>query len=63
MFRRGGFFIEVLYAEVRKNMESKLKGAAHNRIKSRVIIDSLIKANDINVPAALLEGKINLSRQ
>ena len=54
--------VEGLRAEVRKNMERELKGAVRNRIKSQVI-DGLVKANDIDVPAALIDGEIDVLRQ
>ncbi|MGK2960304.1 MAG: trigger factor [Candidatus Malihini olakiniferum] len=54
--------VEGLRAEVRKNMERELKSAMRNHIKSQVI-DSLVKANDIDVPAALINGEIDVLRQ
>ncbi|MGK2889592.1 MAG: trigger factor [Candidatus Malihini olakiniferum] len=54
--------VEGLRAEVRKNMERELKGAVRNRIKSQVI-DGLVKANDIDVPAALIDGEIEVLYQ
>lgn len=45
-----------LRTEVRKNMERELKGAVRNRIKSQAI-DGLVSANEIDVPAALIDGE------
>ena len=54
--------IEGLRAEVRKNMERELKGAVRNRIKSQAI-DGLVNANNIDVPAALIDGEIDVLRR
>lgn len=54
--------IEGLRAEVRKNMERELKGAVRNRIKSQAI-DGLVSANEIDVPAALIDGEIDVLRR
>ncbi len=54
--------LEGLRAEVRKNMERELKGAIRNRVKSQVI-DGLVKANEIDVPAALIDGEIDVLRR
>jgi trigger factor len=54
--------LDGLKAEVRKNMERELKGAVRNRIKSQVI-DGLVKANDIDVPAALIDGEVDVLRR
>lgn len=51
-----------LRTEVRKNMERELKGAVRNRIKSQVI-DGLVSANEIDVPAALIDGEIDVLRR
>ncbi len=51
-----------LRAEVRKNMERELKGAVRNRVKSQVI-DGLVQANEIDVPAALIDGEIDVLRR
>ncbi|MFP1452504.1 hypothetical protein ACLB1N_15925 [Escherichia coli] len=45
--------VEGLRAEVRKNVERELKSAIRNRVKSQAI-EGLVKANDIDVPAALM---------
>lgn len=54
--------IEGLRAEVRKNMERELKGAVRNRIKTQAI-DGLVNANDIDVPAALIDGEVDVLRR
>lgn len=54
--------IDGLRAEVRKNMERELKGAVRNRIKNQVI-DGLIKANEVDVPAALVDGEVDVLRR
>ncbi|KEY60554.1 trigger factor [Serratia sp. DD3] len=54
--------LEGLRAEVRKNMERELKGAVRNRIKSQAI-DGLVKANEIDVPAALIDGEVDVLRR
>ncbi|MDW8845902.1 trigger factor [Erwinia sp. MMLR14_017] len=51
-----------LRAEVRKNMERELKGAVRNRVKTQAI-DGLVSANDIDVPAALIDGEIDVLRR
>lgn len=51
-----------LRTEVRKNMERELKGAVRNRIKSQAI-DGLVDANNIDVPAALIDGEIDVLRR
>jgi trigger factor len=54
--------VEGLKAEVRKNMERELKQAVKNRIKEQAI-DGLVKENDIDVPAALIDQEIGTLRQ
>lgn len=51
-----------LRTEVRKNMERELKGAVRNRIKSQAL-DGLVSANEIDVPAALIDGEIDVLRR
>lgn len=51
-----------LRAEVRKNMERELKGAVRNRVKTQAI-DGLVKANDIDVPSALIDSEIDVLRR
>ncbi|CAI1586421.1 Trigger factor [Serratia quinivorans] len=53
---------EGLRAEVRKNMERELKGAVRNRIKTQAI-DGLVSANEIDVPAALIDGEVDVLRR
>lgn len=54
--------LEGLRAEVRKNMERGLKNAVRNRVKKQVI-DGLLNANDIHVPAALVDGEIDVLKR
>jgi len=51
-----------LRAEVRKNMERELNGAVRNRVKSQAI-EGLVKANEIDVPAALIDSEIDVLRR
>ncbi|CAK9884115.1 MAG: Trigger factor [Candidatus Erwinia impunctatus] len=51
-----------LRTEVRKNMTRELKGAVRNRIKSQAI-DGLVAANEIDVPAALIDGEIDVLKR
>ncbi|TCV94403.1 trigger factor [Biostraticola tofi] len=54
--------LDGLRAEVRKNMERELKNAVRSRVKTQVI-DGLINANSIDVPAALVDGEIDVLRR
>lgn len=54
--------VDDLRAEVRKNMERELKGAVRNHIKTQVI-DGLVSTNDIDVPAVLVDGEVDVLRQ
>ncbi len=54
--------VDALKAEVRKNMERELKQAVKNRIKEQAI-DGLVKENEIDVPAALVDQEIQVLRQ
>ncbi|ELX8379267.1 trigger factor [Providencia vermicola] len=54
--------LDGLRAEVRKNMERELKNAVRNRIKAQVL-DGLVNANDIEVPAAVVDGEIDVLRR
>lgn len=55
--------VDGLRAEVRKNMERELKNAIRTRVKSQVI-DGLVKANEVDVPAAAVDSEIEvLQRQ
>ena len=51
-----------LRTEVRKNMDRELKGAIRNRIKTQAI-DGLVEANEIDVPAALIDGEVDVLRR
>lgn len=51
-----------LRTEVRKNMERELKGAVRNRVKTQAI-DGLVNANEIDVPAALVDSEIDVLRR
>ncbi|SUW65094.1 Trigger factor [Buttiauxella agrestis] len=51
-----------LRTEVRKNMDRELKGAVRNRVKSQAI-DGLVNANNIDVPAALIDSEIDVLRR
>ncbi|CAM3528061.1 trigger factor [Rouxiella silvae] len=54
--------VEGLRAEVRKNMDRELKGAVRNRIKSQAI-EGLVKANEIDVPSALIDSEVDVLRR
>ncbi|RWR00670.1 trigger factor [[Pantoea] beijingensis] len=54
--------VEGLRAEVRKNMDRELKGAVRNRVKTQAI-DGLVSANEIDVPAALIDSEIDVLRR
>ncbi|MBY5993779.1 trigger factor [Ferrimonas balearica] len=54
--------VEALRAEVRKNMERELSQALKNAVKQQVI-EGLVKANDIDMPQALIDSEINVLRQ
>ncbi len=54
--------IDALKAEVRKNMERELKQAVKTRIKEQAL-DGLVKENEIDVPAALIDQEIGALRQ
>lgn len=43
-------------------MERELKGAVRNRVKSQAI-EGPVKANDIDVPAALIDSEIDVLRR
>jgi len=51
-----------LRTEVRKNMDRELKGAIRNRVKTQAI-DGLVDANEIDVPAALIDSEIDVLRR
>jgi trigger factor len=54
--------LDGLKAEVRKNMARELKGSIRNSIKTQAL-DGLVAANEIDVPAALIDSEINVLRQ
>ena len=54
--------VDSLRAEVRKNMLRELNATIRNKIKSQAI-DGLVKNNDIEVPAALIDREVNVLRQ
>ncbi|GAA4872110.1 trigger factor [Ferrimonas pelagia] len=54
--------VEALRAEVRKNMERELKQALKNATKQQVI-EGLVKANDIDMPSALVDQEVGQLRQ
>lgn len=51
-----------LRTEVRKNMQRELKNAIRNRVKAQVL-DGLVKANDIDVPVAVVDSEIDVLRR
>nr|WP_314263466.1 trigger factor [uncultured Moellerella sp.] len=51
-----------LRTEVRKNMHRELKNAIRNRVKAQVL-DGLVKANDIDVPVAVVDSEIDVLRR
>lgn len=54
--------VDALKAEVRKNMERELNQAIKARIKEQAI-EGLVKANEIDVPSALIDQEIGVLRQ
>ena len=54
--------VDGLRAEISKNMQRELKGAVRNRIKTQAI-DGLLAQNEIDVPAALIDGEIDVLRR
>ncbi|KPD03513.1 trigger factor [Moellerella wisconsensis] len=54
--------LDGLRAEVRKNMQRELKNAIRSRVKAQVL-DGLVKANDIDVPVAVIDGEIDVLRR
>ncbi|OTQ59184.1 trigger factor [Gilliamella sp. A7] len=54
--------VESLRAEVRKNMLRELNATIRNKIKSQAI-DGLVKNNDTEVPAALVDREVDVLRQ
>ncbi|AYN94255.1 trigger factor [Pseudomonas sp. LTJR-52] len=53
--------LEGFRAEVRKNMDRELRQAIKNKVKNQVM-DSLIAANPIEVPAALINSEVDRLR-
>lgn len=53
--------VDSLRAEVRKNMEREMKKAVRNHIKAQVI-DGLVSATCIDVPAVLIDHEVNILR-
>ncbi len=54
--------IETLKADVRKNMERELNQNVKNNIKQQVI-DGLVDTNELEIPAALAKGEIEVLRE
>ena len=54
--------VDSLRAEVRKNMLRELNATIRNKIKSQAI-DGLVKNNDTEVPAALVDREVDVLRQ
>lgn len=54
--------LDGLKAEVRRNMERELKNAIRSNIKNQAI-EGLLKANDIDVPNALIDGEVDVLRR
>jgi len=54
--------IDALKADVRKNMERELSQNVKNNVKQQVI-DGLVEVNEIDVPAALIKGEVDVLRQ
>lgn len=54
--------IETLKADVRKNMERELNQNVKNNVKQQVI-DGLVEVNELEVPASLAKGEIDVLRE
>ena len=54
--------VEGLKAEIRKNMARELTNAVKNRVKTQVL-EGLLEANQFDIPAALIDGEIDVLRQ
>jgi len=54
--------IDALKADVRKNMERELSQNVKNEVKQQVI-DGLVEVNDVEIPAALIKGEVDVLRQ
>ena len=57
--KEGG--VDKLKADVRKNMEREIKGAARNQVKEAAF-NALLEKNEIDVPASMLEQEIDRQR-
>lgn len=57
--KEGG--VDKLKADVRKNMEREIKGAARNQIK-QAAFDALLEKNEFDIPASMLEQEIDRQR-
>ncbi len=53
--------IEAFREEVASNMRREMKGASRNKLKNQ-IMDAVLKAVDVSVPAALLAGEVEQLR-
>lgn len=54
--------IETLKADVRKNMERELNQNIKSNVKQQVI-DGLVEVNELEVPAALVKGEVDVLRE
>ena len=54
--------IEALKTEVKKNMARELEQTLKNSVKEQVL-DAVVKANEIEVPKALVASEVNVLRQ
>jgi trigger factor len=54
--------IEALRAEVRKNMERELNQAIKGKVKEQVI-KGLLATHEVEVPAALIDGEVEVLRR
>ncbi|MCL1143933.1 trigger factor [Shewanella gaetbuli] len=54
--------LDALKAEIRKNMTRELEQALKANVKEQVIT-GLLAANEITIPAALVDGEVNVLRQ
>lgn len=57
--KEGG--VDKLKADVRKNMEREIKGAARNQVK-QAAFDALLEKNEFDIPASMLEQEIDRQR-
>lgn len=57
--KEGG--IDQLKADVRKNMEREIKGAARNQVK-QAAFDALVEKNEFDIPSSMLEQEIDRQR-